>query len=166
HGGFSLLARGPRLNRCRSCPDMVGQTLLRPHPYIGDLRVHDGSLRSTSTHGAGVSPGWPRQLTVQDRFSTHEGAWTLHSHSTNRIRPARRQELFSWRRISPYIVICKLEANRLSGLSKRKCLMRFTTIASWTWRVISPAWAVYLLPTPLPPPIQNYAVPLSPWTSR
>jgi len=57
YGSFGLLARRPRLNRSGRRPYMVGKALLRPRLYVGDLRVHDGSLRSTGTQGTGCVTG-------------------------------------------------------------------------------------------------------------
>src|SRR5262245_42592691 len=57
HSGFSLLARRPWLDRGGCRPHMIRQALLWPRLYVGDLRVHDGSLRSTGTQGTGGVTG-------------------------------------------------------------------------------------------------------------
>src|SRR5215470_13765142 len=74
NGGFRLLTRGPRLDRRGRRPHMVGQALLRPRLYIGVLRVHDGSLRSTGTQR--YRAGLAASLTDPDRLRVHTGAWT------------------------------------------------------------------------------------------
>ena len=115
HGGFRLLARGPRLNRRRRRSHVLGQALLRPRLHIGVLRVHDGSLRSTGRNGTGCVTGLAASATDPDRFRSIAGAWTPHSHRHSHIKPAQRREPFSRRRTSPYIFVCAAEANRRPG---------------------------------------------------
>src|SRR6476661_2599809 len=159
HGGFRLLARGPRLNRRRRRSHVLRQALLRPRLHIGVLRVHDGSLRSTGTQRY-------RVCHRVGRVSYRSGPLTGPLRAPGRCIPIRQAILslpsaenpsraavpapiysFGWQRQTASL-----------GLSeKRQCLTRFITQKFWNWRAISPAWAGCLRPMPRPPRIRSYA---------